>query len=137
MPVRVASSYSDRVPVSASSSTLAFTLAALLAAAPAPTPLAPGRTTTVRLAPDLGVAVERAVPGRAFAHAVEADAEQRWSDGAALLPGRHQRVDERAARAPLPALERAIQQAKRERQRSTPVQNTHQRGRYEELRVQG
>ena len=137
MPVRVASSYSDGVPVSASSSTLAFALAALFAADPPPTPLAPGRTTTVRLAPELGVAVERAVPGRAFARAVEADAEQRWSDGAALYQDAVNEWTNELRVRPSPALERAIQKAERERQRSTLLASTRPaHGRYEALRVQ-
>jgi hypothetical protein len=142
MPVRVASSYSDGVPVTASSSTLALALAALFAAEPAaPTPapvsLAPGRTTTVRLEPDLGVSVERAVPGRAFARAVALDADQRWSDAAALYQDAvNEWTNEQRAR-PSRALERAIQKAERERQRSTLLASTRPAaGRFDSLRVQ-
>jgi hypothetical protein len=143
MPVRVASSYSDALPVS--SPTLTLTLAVLFAAepappstsAPTPIPLAPGRTTTIRLAPDLGVSVERAVPGRAFARAVDMDADQRWSDAAGLYQDAVNEWTNQHRVRPSPALERAIQKAERERQRSTLLASTVAgRGRPEAMPLQ-
>ena len=122
-----------------SPSTLAFALAAVLATepSPAPVPLAPGRTTTVRLPPDLGTSVERAVPGRAFPHAVDLDAEQRWSEAAGLYQDAVNEWTNELRLRPSPALERAIQKAERERQRSTLLASTRPgRGRMEALRVQ-
>ncbi|HVU53087.1 MAG TPA: hypothetical protein VHL80_20530, partial [Polyangia bacterium] len=126
------------------SPTLAFLLAlvpvTLLAAEPsstAPARLAPGATTVVRLAPTLGTSVERAVPGRAFARAVDLDAEQRWSDAAALYQDAVNEWTNELRVRPSPALERAVQKAERERQRSTLLASTRPpRGRLEGLRVQ-
>jgi TPR repeat protein len=145
MPVRVASSYSDRVPALLQPTATALALAALFAAEPAaPRPVPPGavplrtgRTTTVRLAPDLGTSVERAVPGRAFARAVDMDAEQRWAEAAALYQSAVAEWTDAERARPSPALERAIQKAERERQRSTLLGSTRPaRGRFEALRVQ-
>jgi hypothetical protein len=112
--------------------------ATLAAADPAgvSVPLAPGRTTTVRLPPEPGVAIERAVPGRAFALAVGRDAEQRWSEAAALYQDALVEWTEALRAHPSPALERAIQKAERERQRSTLLASTRPTsGRLESLRT--
>jgi hypothetical protein len=84
--------------------------------------LSPGRTTAVAAALDVGAPVERAVPGRAYALAIARDGEQRWAEAAALY---QQAVVEwtavlrtRAAPGSGPAVERALQKAERERQRS-------------------
>ena len=115
---------------------LAFALGATLAAADATVPLAPGRTTTVRVTPDLGAALERAVPGRAFARAVDLDAEQRWSEAAALYQDAVVEWTEALRLRPSPALERAIQKAERERQRSSMLASARPApGRFEALRV--
>jgi hypothetical protein len=118
---------------------LIFALCAPLAAvdpAGVSVPLAPGRTTTVRLPPEPGVAIERAVPGRAFALAVGRDAEQRWAEAAALYQDAVVEWTEALQAHPSPALERAIQKAERERQRSTLLASTRPRGgRFESLRT--
>jgi hypothetical protein len=84
--------------------------------------LSPGRTTAVAAALDVGAPVERAIPGRAYALAIARDGEQRWAEAAALY---QQAVVEwsavlrtRAAPGAGPAVERAVQKAERERQRS-------------------
>jgi hypothetical protein len=84
--------------------------------------LSPGRTTAVAAALDVGAPVERAVPGRAYALAIARDGEQRWAEAAALY---QQAVAEwtavmrtRATAGSAPAVERAVQKAERERQRS-------------------
>jgi hypothetical protein len=122
--------------VPAPSLPLAFALGATLAAADPAVPLAPGRTTTVRVTPDLGTAIERAVPGRAFARAVDMDAEQRWSEAAALYQDAVVEWTEALRLRPSPALERAIQKAERERQRSSMLASARPApGRFEALRV--
>jgi hypothetical protein len=157
MPVRVASSYSvgvlapsgpprlfslagAAVALAAAPVVLAATAApAERAAAPpaaAGVPLQPRRTTTVRLAPDLGAAVERAVPGRAFGRAVDLDADQRWSEATAAYQEAIAEWTEAMLRRPSPALERAVQKAERERQRSSLLASTRPaRGRFEALRT--
>jgi hypothetical protein len=157
MPVSVASSYSDRVPAEtprslAGTIAVRFAVAAAVAAVPsaaraadpvvstapgAPAvPIAPGRTTRVRVAPDLGAAIERAVPGAAFARAVDMDAAQRWSDAAALYHEAVAEWTEAQQLRPSPALERAIQKAEREHQRSQLLASTRPaQGRFEALRV--
>jgi len=93
-------------------------VASLLAADNASAPLQAGRTTTVIVAADVGAPVERAVPGKFYAQAAAADAEQRWADAAALY---REAVTEWTAAArlqPSRALELAIMKAERERQRS-------------------
>jgi hypothetical protein len=145
MPVRVASSYSGRVlaPPSlalAATALLGATLAAepVVSEAPSapPVPIAAGRTTRVRVAPELGAAVERAVPGAAFARAVEMDAAQRWSEAAALYREAVVEWTEAQLLRPSPALEHAIQKAEREQQRSQLLASTRPpRGRFEALRV--
>jgi hypothetical protein len=80
--------------------------------------VAPGGTITVEAALDVGAPVERAVRGRAYALAVAKDGQERWTEAAVLY---QQAVAEwtAALRArPSPALERAVQKADRERQRS-------------------
>jgi hypothetical protein len=80
--------------------------------------LAPGRTASVLATLDLGTPVERAVPGRAYALAVAKDREQHWSEAASLY---QQAIAEWSAAFrlhPSPAIERALQKAERERQRS-------------------
>ncbi|HVX95166.1 MAG TPA: hypothetical protein VHK47_09675 [Polyangia bacterium] len=100
-----------------------------------PVPIAPGRTTTLQVTPDLGAPLERAVRGRAFARAVAMDAEQRWAEAAALYQQAAAEWTEAFATRPSPALERAIQKAERERQRSTLLAGTRPgRGRFEALR---
>jgi hypothetical protein len=126
-------------------STLSLSVAAAVALAggaavaaepePAPVAIAAGRTTTVRARPELGSAVERAVPNRAFARAAEADAEQRWSDAAALYQEAAADWTNALGVAPSVALEHAIQKAERERQRSTLLASTRDaRGRPEAAR---
>jgi hypothetical protein len=139
MPVRVASSYSVAV-LAPPGVPLAIALAATAAgasAAPAPAvPIASERTTTVRLAPDLGAALERAVPGRAFERAVALDAEQRWTEAAALYQEAVGEWSEALFLRPSPALERALQKAERERQRSLLLASTRPApGRFEALRA--
>jgi hypothetical protein len=152
MPVRVASSYSDGV-LAPSGSLFSLSLLLLLplaivatttvsaaerAGAPpaAGVSISPGRTTTVRLAPELGAALERAVPGRAFARAVDLDADQRWSEAAAVYQEAVGEWTEAMQRRPSPALERAVQKAERERQRSSLLASTRPpRGRFEALRA--
>jgi hypothetical protein len=93
-----------------------LTLATPDAGAPIPLPL--GRTTTVVVAPALGTSVERAVPGPAFAAAAALDADQRWGEAAAAYQQAMAEWSDAARLHPSPALERAIQKAERERQRS-------------------
>lgn len=108
-------------------------LTTLLAAAPG-TPIAAGRTTTVEHMPALGTAVERAVPGRVFARAVALDAEQRWSEAAAVYQQAVSEWTEAARAHPSPAFDRAIQKAERERQRSQLLASTVPlRGRFESV----
>jgi hypothetical protein len=157
MPVRVASSYSVGVlapsgllrllalaapalaPAVSALALVATTAAgAERAAAPpaAGVPISPGRTTVVRLVPELGASVERAVPGRAFARAVDLDADQRWSEAVAVYQEAVAEWSEAMQRRPSPALERAVQKAERERQRSSLLASTRPaRGRFEALRA--
>jgi hypothetical protein len=108
-------------------------LATLLAAGPG-APLAAGRTTTVEHMPALGTAVERAVPGRAFARGVALDAEQRWSEAATQYQQAVLEWTEAGRARPSPALERAVQKAERERQRSQLLASTVPlRGRFESV----
>jgi hypothetical protein len=115
----------------------ALALAALLAAvlgADGSAKIAPGRTTTIVVMPALGMSVERAVPGRAFAAAVALDAEQRWSEAAALYQQAVTEWSDAARAHPSPALERAVQKAERERQRSQLLASTVPlRGRFESI----
>jgi hypothetical protein len=80
--------------------------------------LSPGRTASVEVALDVGSPLERAVQGRAYALAVGMDRDQRWSEAAALY---QQAIAEWSAAMhlrPSRELERALQKAERERQRS-------------------
>ena len=126
MPVRGASSYSDAVlaPSLSLACSLVATFAAAGAAEPPAIPLAAGRTTTVRLPLELGTSVERAVPGRAFALAAAMDAEQRWSDAAALYQQAVAEWTDAQRVRPSPALDRAIAKAERERQLSLLLGST-------------
>ena len=133
MPVRAASSYSDGVLGQLAPLARFLSLGAALATTDAPAiPLAPGRTTTVEVKPTLGVSVERAGPGRAFALAVAMDAQQRWSEAAAQY---QQAVAEWSAAQllrPSPALGQAIEKAERERERSQRLASLHPpRGHFE------
>jgi hypothetical protein len=99
-------------------------------------PIAPGRTTTVRVPSDLGAAIERAVPGRAFALAANLDGEQRWPEAAALYQQAIAEWTDALHLRPSPALERAIEKAERERQRSMLLASTRPaRGRLESTRT--
>ncbi|HEX4404745.1 MAG TPA: hypothetical protein VH560_07945 [Polyangia bacterium] len=100
----------------------------------APIPLPLGRTTTVVVTPALGTAVERAVPGTAFAAAAALDAEQRWGEAAAEYQRALDEWSDAARLRPSPALDRAIQKAERERQRSLLLASTRpMRGRFESV----
>src|SRR5215471_18209874 len=80
--------------------------------------LSPGRTASVEVALDVGKPVERAVQGRAYGLAVAMDRDQRWSEAAGLY---QQAIAEWSAAMhlhPSHELERAMQKAERERQRS-------------------
>jgi hypothetical protein len=115
---------------------LPLPLAAVLAETPPAIPLEPGRTTTVRVTPDLGMALERAVPGHAFALAAGMDAQQRWSEAAALYQQAVVEWSDALRLRPSPALERAVQKAERERQRSTLLASTRPlTGRFESVRT--
>ena len=133
MPVHVASSYSE--PVLASLAALGGLLT--LGATPdagAPIPLPLGRTTTVVVMPALGTSVERAVPGHAFAAAAALDADQRWGEAAAAYQQAIAEWSDAARLRPSPALDRAIQKAERERQRSLLLASTRPtRGRFESI----
>jgi hypothetical protein len=124
MPVRRGSSYSQRVPAKwlpplAVAAALAAAATALAATPPpAPTPILAGRTNVVHVAAEPGPAIERAVPGRAFARAAEMDAAERWAEAAALYQDAVTEWTEAGRVRPSPALERAVQKAERERQRS-------------------
>jgi hypothetical protein len=87
--------------------------------APAPAlRIEPGRVTNVIASADVGAPVERAVPGRAYARAIAADAEQRWGDAEALYRDAIAEWNATWKREPSRALELAIAKAERERQRS-------------------
>jgi len=80
--------------------------------------LPPGRTTAVVVTVGVGAPLERGVPGKFYAQAAAADAEQRWADAAALY---REAVNEWTAAArlqPSRALDLAVMKAERERQRS-------------------
>jgi hypothetical protein len=110
--------------------------ATLAATSPPAIPIAPGRTTTVQVTPDLGAALERAVPGHAFALATAMDAEQRWSEAAALYQQAIIEWSDALRVRPSLALERAVQKAERERQRSTLLASTRPvRGHFESIRT--
>lgn len=104
----------------------AFITCTALAAAAATAAAAPdggvalslGRTASVEVALDVGTPVERLVPGRAYGLAVAMDRDQRWSEAAGLY---QQAITEWSAAMhlrPSRELERAMQKAERERQRS-------------------
>ncbi len=78
----------------------------------------PRRTNSVIVSADVGAPVERAVPNRAYARAIAADAELRWTDAETLY--REALVEWTAAARlqPSRALELAMAKADRERQRS-------------------
>jgi hypothetical protein len=100
----------------------------------APIPLPLGRTTTVVVTPALGTAVERAVPGAAFAAAAALDAEQRWGEAAAAYQQAIAEWSDASRLRPSAALDRAIQKAERERQRSLLLASTRPtRGRFESV----
>jgi hypothetical protein len=90
----------------------------LVAADKTSVPLQPGRTTPVIVTVDVGAPLERAVPGRFYAQAAAADAEQRWSDAAALYREAVTEWSTAARVQPSRALELALAKAERERQRS-------------------
>ena len=93
-------------------------LARAAAAADGGVVLSPGRTASVEVSLDVGTPVERAVEGRAYALAVNMDREQRWGEAATFY---QQAINEWTAAMhlrPSPELERAVQKAERERQRS-------------------
>ena len=114
---------------------LLLSAGALLTAAPA-IPIAAGRTNVVRLPPDHGAPLERAVPSRAFALAVDMDAAQRWSEAAALYQQAVAEWTEALRLRPSRALERAVDKAERERQRSTLLASTRGApGRFESQRA--
>ena len=103
---------------------LPLALAAGLAAAPPPPPPAPGvviaprRATTLVVSADVGAPVERAVPSRAYARAIAADAELRWSDAEELYREAAAEWTAAARLRPSRALDLAITKAERERTRS-------------------
>jgi len=110
--------------------------AALAAVEPPAIPIEAGRTNSVRLTRDLGVAIERAVPGQAFPLAVSMDAEQRWSEAATLYQQAVAEWTDALRVRPSLALERAIEKAERERQRSMLLASTRPaRGRLEAPRT--
>jgi hypothetical protein len=117
MPVRA-----GQATIAPVSTTLALGIALglTLAAEPTAIRLAPGRTTTVQmpLPADAGTPVERAVPGRFFSQAALLDGQQRWAEAAALYQQAVIEWSTAQRLAPSPALERAVQKAERERQRS-------------------
>lgn len=116
--------------------TIALALATLLAAEGPPATVAPRRTTTIVVAPDLGTSVERAGPGRAFGLAAAMDAEQRWTEAAALYQQAAVEWGEAYRARPTPALARAVEKAERERQRSQLLASTRPtRGRFESIAV--
>lgn len=100
-------------------------LAATVSASAAPTSpsassvrIEPARVTTVVVRADAGRPVERALPSRAYAAGVEADADMRWGDSERSY--REASADWTAAARlqPSAASELAIAKADRERQRS-------------------
>jgi hypothetical protein len=103
---------------------LPVALAAGLAAAPPTPPLPPGvvvaprRATTVVVTADVGAPVERAVPSAAYARAIAADAELRWTDAEALYRDAAAEWTAAARVRPSRALELAATKAERERTRS-------------------
>jgi len=121
--------------VLASPSALAGLLALGATLAPpqaASIPLPPGRTTTVPVTSALGVSVEHAGPGGAFDLAVALDAEERWPEAAAQYQQAVVEWSEALRLHPSPALERAVQKAEREHQRSLLLASTlPARGRFE------
>ena len=93
--------------------------AAAQAPASAPTlTIEAGRVSNVIATADVGAPVERAVRGRAYARAIAADAEQRWTDAEALYRDAIAEWNASLRREPSRALELAIAKAERERQRS-------------------
>lgn len=90
---------------------------------PAGVAIPAGRTTALTAATVVGQPVERAVPGRAYAQAVAQDRAQRWTEAAALY---QQAIAEWAAETrahPSVVIDRAVQKAERERQRSVMLAN--------------
>lgn len=88
--------------------------------------VAAGRTTALVASMAVGQPVERAIASRAFAQAVGQDRKLHWAEAATLY---QQTVAEWSAEMrvhPTVALERAIQKAERERQRSTMLANLDQ-----------
>jgi hypothetical protein len=113
-----------------------FLGAAAAASDPPAIPIAEGRTNIVRLTPDLGASIERAVPGHAFALAANMDAEQRWPEAAALYQQAVVEWTDALHVRPSRALERAIEKAERERQRSMLLASTRPaRDRFESTRT--
>jgi hypothetical protein len=89
-------------------------------------PVVTGRTTAVTASAALGQAVEHAVPGQAFAKAVAQDRAQHWTEAATLY---QQAIIEWSAETrarPSVLVERAVQKAERERQRSVMLANLDQ-----------
>jgi len=86
-------------------------------------PVASGHTTVVIASAPLGQAVERAVPGRAFAEAAAQDGRQRWTEAATLYQQAILEWSAESRARPSPALDRALQKAERERQRSVTLAN--------------
>src|SRR5215471_5527561 len=80
--------------------------------------LSPGRTASVEVALDVGTPIERAVPGHAYGLAVAMDRDQRWSEAAGLYQQAIAEWSSAMHLHPSLELERALQKAERERQRS-------------------
>lgn len=81
-------------------------------------PIERGRSNEVVVVEDVGAPLERAVPGRAYARAAAADAEQRWSDAESFYREAVSEWNAAARIEPSRALELVIAKAERERQRS-------------------
>lgn len=93
---------------------LAAGLALALCAAAGVVPAAPGRTTTVVAAEEVGGPLERAFPSDAYARAAAADAELRWDDARALYRQAADAWSALAQTRPSRALESAIAKAEHE-----------------------
>lgn len=76
------------------------------------------RTTPVEASLVLGTPVERAFASRAYAQAIAKDQEERWAEAASLYQQAITEWSTLQRLNPTPALERSVQKAERERQRS-------------------
>lgn len=92
--------------------------AALIAAAGPPTVLAPGRTTVVVVAEDVGSPVERAVPNEDYRRAAQADADERWDTARPLYRRAAEAWAAEARRHPSRVLDLAVAKAEHEATRS-------------------